>query len=160
MNKVKLFIFIFLVLVLQLTFLRKVKIYNAQPDLLFLTTIYFGLFRGFSLGFLVGLGCGFLADIFSINPFGVNTFLFALTGLAMAFLSDRLYKNSPLMQVSLVFTACLISGLFFNLLSKTLPGSFFNFFWLLMILPGSFYTGLVAPFFIFILNKLFKPLSV
>lgn len=160
MSKIRLFIFILLVLILQVTFFRKIKIYNAQPDLLLITTIYFGLFHGFNLGLLVGLGCGFLEDIFSINFFGVNTFLFALTGLIMAFLSSRLYKYKILTQVWLTLVSCLLMGLFFNLITKTFTGHYFNLFWFLMMLPGSFYTALVAPLFIFILTKLFEPLSL
>lgn len=160
MSKPRFFIFTCLILILQLTFFRKIKIYDAQPDLLLITVIYFGLFQNFRLGFLVGLWCGFLEDIFSLAPLGVHTFSFALLGLIMGFLSSKLDKPSLPLQVLLTVVSSLALGLIFNALTKISLEPNFTLAWISMILPGSLYTGLVAPLIIFILRNLFKPLRV
>ncbi len=160
MNRARFFLFIFLVLILQVSFFRKIKIYNAQPDFLLITVIYFGLFQNYKAGFFAGLCCGFLEDVFSFNPFWVNTFLFALLGLIMGFISGKLYKRTLKSQILLTIVSCIIIGLVFDGLTKVSSDYNFKFSFFFMILPGSLYTGLAAPAVIFILAKLFKPLSV
>lgn len=160
MSRTRFFIFIFLVLILQVTLFRKIKIYNAQPDLFLITAIYFGLFQNYKSGFLAGLCCGFLEDVFSFNSLWINTFSLALLGLTMGFVSGKLYKHSVLWQIVLTIASAIIIGLIFDGLTKISSDYSIKFSFFLMILPGAIYSGLVAPAVIFVLAKLFKPLSV
>lgn len=146
-NRFSVYLLLFIMLVLQSTLLDYIKIFNAKPDLLLLLVIFFGLFFGGALGFETGLAAGLLKDILSVDIFGVNTIILALTGLMTGLLSPKFFKESKLTQYLLVFmlsTLSMFARYFIDLyiskityinLSEYLSGQ---------IIPASFYTSLVS----------------
>lgn len=126
---------LFLFVVIDVTFPRILAVNGATPDLLAVAVIFFGLFSGIRSGIESGLVTGLIKDILSAGIFGANIIIFGALGLISGVLSERIYRDNPLIQFFISFlSAYLISG--FNLTNAA-------------------YTGLAAPAVFFILNTLF-----
>ena len=122
------------------TVINHVAIKDARPDLLIIFVIFLGLFYGMRIGLEVGLVSGLLKDILGIEPFGINIFIFGALGLISGALSDKVYKENFLSQVSISFIAAyLISGL---------------------CLWHAVYTAAIAPLLILVLGVLFGRFSL
>lgn len=84
--------------------LPRIQIFHAQPDLLLICAIFFGLFLGPAAGLEVGAASGLLKDIFSLDFFGMNIFISGLAGLSAGLVNDKLFRDSKVTQLALVFT--------------------------------------------------------
>jgi len=131
----------------QLLFIDQIKIGPVKPDLLIVLVIFFAIFFGPAVGTEAGFVSGLLKDIYSLDIFGVNIVLLALTGLVTGLLSPKLFRDSKPTQYSLVFASSLvymtahyyISSLIMHITYVTLPEYLYG-----LILPSSLYTSLLS----------------
>ena len=138
---------IFSALLLQVTVLNHVKIFGAKPDILLISAVFFGLYLGTAAGFETGLAAGILADIFSLDYFGVNAAVFAMTGFAAGAFGSKFFKEARLTQFLLVFSFGVFSmslhfayvSAFSKYLILTFPEYLFS-----SVLPASLYTAVVS----------------
>jgi rod shape-determining protein MreD len=149
-NKINSFSALLLVLagfVLQLTLLDHIRISGAKPDIMLSLVVFFALFLGPYAGLQAGLISGLLKDIFSAGIFGAHTLTLALTGLVVGALSAKLFKESRLTQVSLVFVSAVLSmtGLYLisSVTSDIMHVNIYEYL-LGLIIPTAFYTSFVS----------------
>lgn len=149
-NKVgsfSLFIILLLAFTIQVTILEYIKLAGARPDIMVLFVVFFGLFFGAGTGFEAGLISGLLKDIYSLDIFGVNTVILALTGLIVGALSPKFFKESIFTQFTIVFVFMLVSMLAHFAVSSlirkityiSMPEYLFR-----LIIPSSLYTALLS----------------
>lgn len=82
-----------LAVLLQTTLLRVVG--GSRPDLLIAVLVPFCLGARRGDGFAAGCVVGLLRDLFSAEPFGLSTGLFALVGYGLARLRPSVYAEHP-----------------------------------------------------------------
>lgn len=144
------------VLLLNLTILNHIRIFGAKPDLMLICVIFFGMFLGTGAGLESGLVGGALTDIFTLDFFGINMFVFGTTGLLAGILSAKFSRESTRTRVLLVMfltafsmtlhfiLACIFSKWLSLTFAEYLRGS---------VIPKSIYTGIVSiPIFLKFLN--------
>ena len=86
---------------LQVTVLDMMKIFFLKPDLLLLAAVTVTLMLDFKAAFILSLFAGLLKDVFSANPFGINTVLFALWSFAIMKLSRKIPLDYDIIRVAL-----------------------------------------------------------
>ena len=62
-----------ILVVTQSTLLPVIRLWDQIPQLLVLSAISWGMLRGFNEGFLWAFMAGFLLDLFSVTPIGINS---------------------------------------------------------------------------------------
>ncbi len=132
---------------IQLLFLDHMNITSVKPDLLVILVVFFAIFFGPAIGAETGFISGLLKDIYSVDIFGVNTMLLLATGLIVGLLSPKLFKESKLTQVMLVFASSLsymtihyYASLFMlGVTYITLPDYMYG-----LIVPSSLYTAILS----------------
>jgi len=146
-NRIYVYVILLIALFIHLTVLDYVKIFGAKPDIMLACVIFFGLFAGAGMGLESGIAAGLMKDLYSLDFFGINTFVFALTGLLAGMLSTNFFRESKRTQGLLV--------LFFTIFSMTMHYVLVSVFskWLDLrfseylftsIIPAGIYTSLVA----------------
>ena len=147
MNRYSLYIILIAAFLIQLLFLDHIKIASAKPDLLVLLVVFFAIFFGPGTGAEAGFVSGLFKDTYSLDIFGVNIVLLSLTGLIAGMLSPKLFRESKLTQVLLVFASSVlymiihyfVSSLILKITYVTLPEYLYG-----LILPSSFYTATLS----------------
>lgn len=132
---------------IQLIFLDHIKIASVKPDLLVLLVVFFAIFFGPGTGAEAGFVCGLFKDAYSLDIFGMNIALLSLAGLIVGGLSPKLFRESKLTQLLLVFTSSVlymvihyfISSLILKITYITLPEYLRG-----LILPSSLYTAMIS----------------
>jgi len=142
---------------LQATLIDLIKISHSSPDLGALFVIFIAIFFGWEAALEAGFVFGLLKDIYSVDIFGINTFTLAVTGLAAGLLGLKLFRESRMTQVFIVFIFTLFYFLAHYLISSALSGImyirapeylFYSF------IPASLYTALISVFvFPFLINR-------
>lgn len=147
MKRTHLYILLVAALLAQLTVLNFVKVFGAAPDLMLIIVIFFGFFFGPGAGIEAGAAAGIMKDIFCVDFFGINTFVYGVTGLVAGLASGKLNKESGMSQFFLaaVFTAFSMS-VHYTLAAVFSRGLVLGYgeYFFSSILPVSVYTGLVA----------------
>ena len=147
MSRYSLYIILIAAFLIQLLFLDHIKIAGDKPDLLILLVVFFAIFFGPGTGAEAGFVSGLFKDTYSLDVFGVNSVLLSLTGLIVGGLSPKLFRESKLTQVLLVFASsviCMIihyfaSSLILKITYVTLPEYLYG-----LILPSSLYTAMLS----------------
>ncbi len=147
MNRYSLYIILIAAFLIQLLFLDHIKIAHVKPDLLVLLVVFFAIFFGPGTGAEAGFVSGLFKDTYSLDIFGVNSVLLSLTGLIAGMLSPKLFKESKLTQILLVFAFSVlymvihyfVSSLILKITYVTLPEYLYS-----LILPSSFYTAMLS----------------
>lgn len=152
------YIMLLVVFFLQSTLIDLIKIYNTKPDLGSLFVIFVAIFFGWGAGLEAGFIFGLLKDIYSVDIFGINTATLAVTGLVVGLLSPKLFRESRMTQVFVVFIFTLfyfsIHYMVSSAISKISYISFSEYLFSLFI-PVSLYTALISNFiFPFFINRL------
>jgi rod shape-determining protein MreD len=88
-KKISIVLFFFLLVITQSSLLPNFFSVRHIPDLALIVLVFFSTRRGFSEVWGMALVAGFLMDIFSFFPLGINTFSFLLVVLAASFLAQR-----------------------------------------------------------------------
>lgn len=132
---------------LQFTAARYLAVGGVKPDLVIMCVIFFGLYFGSPKGFEAGLVAGFFQDVFVLDYFGMNTFLYGATGLYAGVISAQFSKESPAARFFLVAIIYALSmTLHFALAALLSPYHALEFTEYLTgtVLPGSLLTALFS----------------
>jgi rod shape-determining protein MreD len=143
-------------LTLQTTLLTFLPIQRIRPDIVFILTLYLGLFYPPISGGILAVFLGFLMDLFSGNSFGLYTLSRPLIFYVAQFFKGRFYLESYVSQFLFVFILGWVEDLLiFILLNILNPGPIGNLYPLLftLLLPQSFFTGLITPIVFFLVHK-------
>lgn len=145
-----------LALAVHLTVLGHIRIFGAAPDLMLACVIFFGLFLGSAAGLESGLAAGALKDVFSLDYFGINMFIFAVTGLLAGSLSANFSKESKRIRALLVMALTAASMVLHCILASVFsrsPAPGFTEYLATSVLPVSLYTALISiPIYIKLVN--------
>lgn len=136
---------------LQATILDLIAIFNTRPDLGTLFVIFIAIFFGWEMGLEAGFFFGLLKDIYSVDIFGINTTTLAVTGLCAGLLSPKLFRESRMIQLAIVFILTLFSFFTHYLIASAISGiTYIKFteYLFYSFIPASLYTAAVS-FFIF-----------
>lgn len=146
-NRITIYITLLFAFFLQVSVLNYLKVFGAGPDLVLGAVIFFGLFLGPAAGLESGIFAGFLKDLFALDFFGINIFIFGVTGLMSGVLNTKFFRDSKLTQLVLVFSftafSMLLHFLLVSVFSKFLTLGFWEYC-LASVLPASIYTGIVS----------------
>ena len=159
MKRYSLYIILVGAFLIQLLLLDHVKIAGAKPDILVLLVVFFAIFFGPGAGAEAGFAAGLFKDMYSLDIFGVNILLLSLTGLIAGSLSPKLFRESKLTQVLLVFVFSSIymiihyfaSSFILKIAYVTLPEYLCG-----LILPSSFYTATLSIIIFPVLIKIYR----
>jgi len=103
--------------VLQSTLLNHLTIVGVKPDLILLVVVFLGLFKGSTVGAMVGFCGGLIYDLTSSSLLGLNALSLTLVGFLVGLIQGKVYGENIVFQVALVFAATLMSNILFFLLS-------------------------------------------
>ena len=145
-----------LFLTLQTTLLRSLPVQRIRPDIVLILTLYLGLSYPLISGGILAFFMGYLMDLFSGNVLGLYTFSRPLIFYIAQLFKGRFYLEGILSQFLFVFLSALVEGLLILVLLNGLnPNPLGNLYPMLftVLLPQSFFTGLITPILFFLLNK-------
>ena len=145
-----------LFLTLQTTLLRSLPVQRIRPDIVLILTLYLGLSYPLIPGGILAFFMGYLMDLFSGNVLGLYTFSRPLIFYIAQLFKGRFYLEGFLSQFLFVFLSGLVEGLLILILLNGLnPNPLWNLYPMLftVLLPQSFFTGLITPILFFLLNK-------
>jgi rod shape-determining protein MreD len=135
----------FLFALLQVTLLPHLRFFGTKPDLFMICVVVSSLYFDVESALLMSLLCGILKDIFSINVFGLNTFLMPVFSFLLMKVSRKLaLDDTPVLCAAIFFTAFLYaiaSKIALGYLGTVVP------FWafLRISLVESLYTAVIFP---------------
>ena len=148
-------------LTLQTTLLTSLSIQRFRPDIVLILILYLSFSYPIASGGILAFFLGYLMDLFSGNPFGLYTFTRPFIFYVARLFKERLYLEGVLSQFLLVFSLALAEGiLILILLSGLNPKPIGPLYSKLatVLLPQSFFTGLITPALFLVFNKRLFPL--
>lgn len=156
MSRFRIYLVLFFMLLLHMTILDKFRILGCRPDLVLATVIFYAIFFGGRMGMETGIVAGFLTDIFALDLFGINVFIFCVVGLSVGAMNTKFFKESRVIQFLLVFFFTLLANLahilLLNIFIKFASVTFFGYL-MRSALPASLYTAMISiPLFMGYLN--------
>ena len=136
-----------LALAVHLTVLGHIRRFGAAPDLMLACVIFFGLFLGPAAGLETGIVSGALKDLFALDYFGINMFVFAVIGLLAGSLSANFSRESKRIRALLVMALTAASMVLHCILASVFsrsPAPGFTEYLATSVLPVSLYTALIS----------------
>ena len=158
-NRLYLYITLIAVFFVQLTMLDFIRIFGARPDIGVIFVIFFAVFFGAGTGLEAGFFFGLLKDVYSTDICGVNTLTLALTGFLAGALSPKIFKESRLTQIAIVFSFTFFSFLFhFFLQSVFFKKGYIRLseYIIFSFIPCSFYTAAISAALFPLLTKKYR----
>jgi rod shape-determining protein MreD len=141
----------FIALLVQATILWHFRISGARPDLMIICVTFFGLFLGRSAGLETGVVAGAMTDLLSMDYFGINMFVYGITGLLAGSLRSGFVKESKRSQAMLVFFCTAFSMClhfcFASAFSRSVSFRFSEYFMASIIPVGLYTAGVSVPVF-------------
>jgi rod shape-determining protein MreD len=104
----KIALLVFVGLVLQIALIARMSLFGSRPDLPLVLIVAVALLKGPFHGELVGFVSGFLIDLLSGGPMGIQAFSGAVIGYCAGFVRGRLYPENLITQAASVFVATLV----------------------------------------------------
>lgn len=150
-----------LFLIFQTTLLPFFPIQRIRPDILLIFTLYLTFLFPPISGGILALVLGSLTDLFSGNAFGFYTFSRPFLFFAAYLFKERFYLEGFSSQFLFVFVFGNLEGiLILILLNAFQPVSIDNFYHVLctLLLPHTFFTGLITPILFLLFQKVSSPL--
>lgn len=148
-NRFEMYAVLFAAILLQFSVSRYLAVGGVKPDLVVICVIFFGLYFGGPKGFEAGLVAGFFQDVFVLDYFGINTFLYAATGLYAGTISRQFSRESGMVRCALVAVVCALSmTLHYALAAVLSPYHALGLADYLggIVIPGSLLTALFSAF--------------
>ena len=109
-------------LLLQSTVLSRLIVHiYAVPDLALSIMVYSAYLNGTMTGQLVGFFSGFLLDLLSASPLGLNAFVRTLAGALVGFIKDVFYLDYFFLPMALCAGATALKAILFFLLHLLFP---------------------------------------
>jgi len=146
-NRFHLYVILCAAVLAEVVIVPYFKIYGAKPDIVLICVAFFGMFLGPAAGLEAGLAAGFMRDIFTLDVFWMNAFIFGLAGLMAGMLSSKFYRESRATQIFFVFGLTAFSMCLHYFLSVVMAKSshlLFGSFFFVTVAPSSFYTAILA----------------
>lgn len=150
-----------LLLPIQSTLLENISILGVKPDLCLVATCLIGFLGGRIRGLWLGLGLGFIQDIFSAGGMGLNLITKGLAGMVSGSAAKILSDTSP----QAIFLPTLILSCAFGLLSLISARPHVD--WVLLIqdtrsilLPQALYDAVLAVGFNWLIVRCLPRFSV
>jgi rod shape-determining protein MreD len=84
-----------LAMLLQIMFVSEVEVASGHPHLVLVTLVVVALLRGPLVGAAAGFWAGFLLDVATFEPVGLNALLLTLAGYGAGRLGQVMSKTSP-----------------------------------------------------------------
>lgn len=84
---------------------------GLAPDWLLLPALLLALVARRERAVVLAFGFGLVADLLSVEPFGLRAFLFALAGWTVSRVRDELFSDHPLTQAATGFVVALLISL-------------------------------------------------
>ena len=132
---------------------------RAKPDLLLLLVLYFAFSAGPAKAIGIGFLAGFLEDMLSAGPLGLNIFCKVLLGYTVGMVSTRLVTEHPVVMTSIAFLSTICQTALLILLSFLYRDHVPVKFMLLHVgIPMAFYNGLLAPVCFYCVDRLWARL--
>ena len=102
-----LFVFLTLILTLvaQSVFSLYLPLFGLVPELVLISVVYFSLKQGAIFGEFYGFVAGIILDVFSLQIFGLRSFLFTIVGFSVGSYSHKLDESKIKVQVLINFVA-------------------------------------------------------
>ena len=94
--------------VLQSIILPGTMLLGIRPDLVLVIVVGWSMLRGWEDGLVVGLLGGFLTDLTSATPFGINLVRLGVVGLAAGLAAQRLARQGPLVPLMTTAAATIL----------------------------------------------------
>ncbi len=155
-GRANIYFILVLALTVHLTVLGHIRIFGATPDLMLACVIFFGLFLGSAAGLESGIVSGALKDVFALDFFGINMFVFAVMGLLAGSLSANFSKESKRIRALLVMVltaASMVLHFIFASVFSQPPVLGFTEYLASSVLPVSLYTALISiPIYVKLVN--------
>lgn len=134
-------------LFLQVTLLNFISVFGVKPDLILIIVVFNAFLKGSREGALIGFLGGLFEDLAIGSYIGMNALSAMAVGYLVGLSESKLYKDSSLMVVFLVWLSSFVAQLLNYILLSIMevyinPGvALFN-----VIVPTATYTALLVPF--------------
>lgn len=155
MSPVRLGLLIVGALLAQSTLFARLPLAGVRPDLLLLLTAFAGLQGGRGYGAAVGFAGGLLLDLVAGRLIGLGALAKACTGYVAGALGSRLFRDNPVVVLTIVAVGTLLDQAVFLLGAKAFgyPLVFWHGMWRIA-LPLAWYHALLVPFFYGLFRRL------
>ena len=141
----------------QATSFNLIKLFGVKPDILLVITIFAALSFDRRDGLKCAVTAGIIKDITSSAIFGSYTLSFLLIGLFLNRHQNKFYKEKPLAQIVLSFSAYIfVSICVFSLNAIAYRRLDFFYSGIDLIFKGSAYTCLVAPLIFLVVSRILR----
>ena len=119
---------------------------RAKPDLMLLLVLYYAFSEGPTKAMGIGFFGGFLEDVFSVGPLGLNIFCKVLIGYTVGVIGTRLVTEHPIVMTIIVFFSTICQVALIVLLSFLYRDHVSVWFMFLHVgVPMAFYNSVLAP---------------
>ena len=137
----------FLALVIHMALLDHIQISGSKPDIFLIMVVFIALFFGQRAGFESGVIAGVMKDLFTLDYFGMNVFILAVTGLVIGSINTKFSRDSKGAHAFIVavFTVAAMSlhYILFSIFSNPIGMRFTNYL-SASIIPTVIYTSIIA----------------
>jgi rod shape-determining protein MreD len=116
---------------------------GIRLDLVLVLIVAWGTLRGWESGLIAGLVGGFLVDLVSAAPFGVNVFRLGVIGLGTGLVTERVARTSALVPIAAAVVGSLLG---FALMIIAFQAARWPIAWeypFLLAVPNAVLTGVV-----------------
>jgi rod shape-determining protein MreD len=134
-----------LALAMSATLNPRIAIGDAKPDLTVGLVVYAALLEGALFGTGYGFYVGFLKDMVSPTPLGLNALALCMTGYLVGHIWDSVVKESHVTQGATLLVAGLLHDILYFLVYSRGDLELFGIFLLRVALPSALYTAVVCP---------------
>lgn len=111
MKKLLLLTICLLIVPLQSSLANSITLWDVKPDLIFIFVYALGLIYNEEKAMLMGAGLGFVSDVFSGGPLGLNLLTKGITGFASGLLGKRAINMRLSLQILVIFFITIIEVL-------------------------------------------------
>lgn len=144
---------------IEATWLSRVRIQGAVPELTLLLVVYFAIVDGEERAMFTGALGGMFQDIAADAVLGHHVLCLVAVGYVAGRVSTRLITDHPAVKVGLVLCSSLVQGTLYTIVLYLQEPDFSALRAVLTaVVPGAFYTALVTPIIFFLLGRYFERL--
>ena len=152
---------VFIVLIVGFMFLQsstlydKVSIRGVTPDFLLITISLSAFFLGPVPGQIIGFVTGFILDIIQpVGLLGLSAFSYTLIGYGVGIIGQKVYGNSVLITITLMFIVTLLKAAVLSMLAAIfLKAGYFGYFVQGRIFLEAVLNSVITPLLFLIIGR-------
>ncbi len=135
------------VLTFQSALAPRIEVFGARPDLILVVTVFFAMHARRRDAVLTAWLLGMLADLMTIERFGLLSLSYALIAMSVASVRDYLFRYNAFSQLVVTAAASLLIGVGWLFYRRLLfdPGAALVGDIVVTLILTPIYTGLAAP---------------